>query len=90
MDAEKSLNRLRSKVAKVDDAILKLLIKRFKITDEVGRLKKKHGLSVVYPAIEKKMIARLIKNSHGHLDKEVVVNLYTQVFTHSKHRQSKI
>jgi chorismate mutase len=35
------LDSLRKDVAQIDDAIIDLLIKRFDVTDEVGRLKKR-------------------------------------------------
>jgi len=41
------LEKLRNQIDKIDDEILRLLIKRFEIVKEIGNYKKKHSLSVI-------------------------------------------
>ena len=53
------LRRLRSSIDNMDAALVHLLAERFKITQEVGQLKARHGLPPADPAREAEQIARL-------------------------------
>src|SRR5919202_1242459 len=53
------LGRLRDSIDNMDAALVHLLAERFKITQQVGLLKAKHGLPPADPAREAQQIARL-------------------------------
>ncbi len=53
------LGRLRASIDNLDAALVHLLAERFKCTQEVGRLKKRHGLPPGDPEREAEQIARL-------------------------------
>ena len=53
------LQRLRGSIDNMDAALVHLLAERFKITQQVGRLKAAYGLPPADPAREAEQIARL-------------------------------
>ena len=53
------LHRLRDSIDNMDAALVHLLAERFKITQQVGLLKAKHGLPPADPDREARQIARL-------------------------------
>lgn len=53
------LLRLRDSIDNMDAALVHLLAERFKITQQVGLLKARHGLPPADPAREAQQIARL-------------------------------
>jgi chorismate mutase len=53
------LRRLRDSIDNMDAALVHLLAERFKITQQVGELKARHGLSPADPNREAHQIARL-------------------------------
>ncbi len=61
MDPEVSaeLDRLRGSIDNMDAALVHLLAERFKITQQVGELKARHGLPPADPTREAQQIARL-------------------------------
>ena len=59
VDPKVELNRLRQSIDNIDSALVHILAERFKITQEVGRLKAEHGLPPADPAREEQQIAKL-------------------------------
>ncbi len=58
-DVAVKLARHRASIDNMDAALLHLLAERFKITQEVGRLKARHDLPAADPERESAQIARL-------------------------------
>jgi chorismate mutase len=84
------LDSLRKDVAQIDDAIIELLIKRFDVTDEIGRIKNASGIPIENLEVEKKCVERMISNSDGRLDRQLVLDVYASIFASSKERQRKM
>lgn len=59
MQSDPELQRLRGSIDNLDAAIICLLAERFKITQQVGKLKKERGLAPADPEREVQQIARL-------------------------------
>ncbi|WP_375424207.1 chorismate mutase [uncultured Friedmanniella sp.] len=59
MAVRSELLRLRMSIDNMDAALVHLLAERFKITQQVGVLKAKHGMPPADPAREAQQIARL-------------------------------
>ncbi|MGB7964304.1 MAG: chorismate mutase [Propionicimonas sp.] len=59
MQSDPELQRLRGSIDNLDTAVICLLAERFKITQQVGILKKQHGLPAADPEREEQQIARL-------------------------------
>ncbi len=67
----RELDRLRSSIDNMDAALVHLLAERFKVTQQVGRLKASHGLPPADPQRESEQIARLRRLAEeSHLDPE--------------------
>lgn len=59
MQSDPELERLRGSIDNLDAAIICLLAERFKITKQVGVLKRERGLAAADPEREVQQIARL-------------------------------
>lgn len=59
MQTDPELERLRGSIDNLDAAIICLLAERFKITQQVGQLKRTRGLAAADPEREEQQIARL-------------------------------
>lgn len=59
MQSDPELERLRGSIDNLDAAIICLLAERFKITQQVGQLKRTRGLEAADPEREVQQIARL-------------------------------
>lgn len=71
------LQRLRKELDLLDETIVVNLAERFRITDEVGLVKKQYGLPAVDKAREKEMMERLRRSSVKHdVDPEAIVSIY--------------
>lgn len=75
------LDGLREEVQAIDDEIEVLLLERISITDEIGRIKKKHGLPIENLGIEAKKLASMIPELRS---------IYREIFKVSKLCQSTI
>jgi len=58
-DAIDELHGIRQSIDNIDAALIHMLAERFKFTQQVGRLKAKHGLPAADPARELQQIQRL-------------------------------
>ncbi len=59
MEYQEELNKLRNKIDRIDEEILRLLNERAKLAKEVGHIKKKHNLPIYVPSREQKIFERL-------------------------------
>lgn len=84
------MSNYRKEIAKIDDKIVDLLIKRFELTDEVGRFKKKNNIPVENKEVEEKVLFRINEKLKSHPSKDSILNLYAGIFSESKDRQRKI
>ncbi len=79
-EVAEELDRLRASIDNMDAALVHLLAERFKITQEVGRLKARHGLPPADPAREGRQIERLRRlATESHLDPEFAEKFLTFV-----------
>ncbi|MEY4291734.1 MAG: Chorismate mutase, partial [Bacteroidota bacterium] len=61
----KNLSDLRKEIDLIDDAILKLLIERMDVVDQVGNLKRANNSIIYHPDREKEIIDRLANQPTG-------------------------
>ena len=59
MQSDPELDRLRGSIDNLDTAIISMLAERFKITQQIGLLKRERGLAPADPDREIQQIARL-------------------------------
>lgn len=72
------LEELRKRIDEIDDRLLKLLEERVSVAIEIGKLKKKEGISFREKDRENQILERLIKN--GSLSKEAISSIYREIF----------
>ena len=58
-DAQAELARLRASIDNIDAALIHIIAERFKITQQVGVLKAKHGMPPADPSREAAQVRRL-------------------------------
>jgi chorismate mutase len=76
------LGRLRDSIDNLDAALVHLLAERFKLTQEVGRLKATHDLAPADPSREAQQIARLRGLAEdAHLDPEFAEKILSFIIT---------
>ncbi|MGV8172002.1 MAG: chorismate mutase [Candidatus Woesearchaeota archaeon] len=84
------LTQYRSKIAELDDNIINLLIARFEITDEIGRIKKQAGIPIENKEVEKKISERFNERLEDKPSRESILKIYNEIFLQSKDRQWNI
>jgi chorismate mutase len=87
---EHKLTEYRNKIGEVDDKILDLLVKRFDLTDEVGRFKKRNGIPVENKQVEMKILSRFNERLEDISSKESILKVYKEIFSESKVRQRNV
>jgi len=84
------LEQMRKEIDRMDVEILHILAARFKIADEIGRLKIQSGQELVQPDRWKLALEERFKQAKSlSLDYEFVSELFTLVHNESIRRQSK-
>jgi chorismate mutase/prephenate dehydratase len=72
----KNLSDLRKEIDEIDDSILKLLIQRMDVVDEVGNLKRANNSLIYHPDREKEIIDRLSSQPTGRLLKAAIEAIF--------------
>ncbi|MFH1784261.1 MAG: prephenate dehydratase [bacterium] len=84
------LSKLRKKIDRVDENILKLLNERTKCVLEIGKIKSKHGKHFYVPHREQKIISTLIKKNKGPFPRESLKEIFREILTTSRTLQKKL
>ncbi len=84
------IKKLRKEINKIDVQILDLLNKRAKVAINIGKTKKKRGVSVYMPDRERDVINSLIKKNQGPLISEALKNIYREIMSASLNLQKKL
>ena len=84
------LDVYRTKISKIDDMVIDLLIERFELTDKVGMFKRKNNIPIENKDVEKRIIARLVARGDNKVDGKLILKVYSEIFKHSKERQEKL
>jgi len=78
------MRSLRKKIDLLDKRIVRLLNKRAKYADEIGRVKEKLGLEVYSPEREKQVIENVSKENPGPLTDDAVGRVYERIIDESR------
>ena len=84
----KNLDKLRDKIDIIDDQLLRLIIKRSSIVQDIGKIKKKLS-SKVDKNRESKVIERLLNLHKGSFAKDSIVRIWREIFDTSVNIQNK-
>ena len=85
MDADrKKIKNLRKQIDKIDQEILKILIKRIRITEKIGRIKKSGHSDILDAKRESEILESLltIGNKNG-IDDRFIRSLWRQIIEYS-------
>lgn len=83
------LEETRRKIDAIDNQILSLLAKRFRLAVQIKKIKNKFGIRIEDPAREKEVLDKVvIKAKHLHIDSNFVVKLFKAIINESKTVQS--
>lgn len=75
------LTALRGQLDEIDERLVRVLVERFRITREVGRLKAEVGLPPVDVAREQRILARLGTAAElADLDPDLLRGIYRRIF----------
>ncbi len=78
------LEDLRDKIDSIDNKMLELLSERMEVVNAVGELKKHEKTPIYRPEREKAIIARLINQNSGLLNKEAIEAIFLEIFAVSR------
>jgi len=85
----KKIKCLRKKIDCVDKNILKLLAKRFVLTDKIGVIKKLENINIEDKSREIEILKKFEKNAEKlNLDKNFIINLLQLILQESKKDKS--
>ncbi len=94
VDAEEfhaALERLRRKIDSIDDEVMRMLSRRMKIAEQIGRYKKDNNVTILQIARWNQMIERALGNwSEVGLSREFITRYFDAVHTESINHQKKV
>lgn len=77
----RKIEKLRRKIDRVDQKVLKVFQKRFAIVDEIGKLKAKQGLAARQKRRSQEIVTRLAKMAHEMgLNPVLIKSVYDLIF----------
>jgi chorismate mutase-like protein len=79
MSAEKSLDKLRSEIDRIDDALHDLLIQRSRVVERVGSLKETGAQAVLRPGREAEIVRRLVARHQGRFPKQSLIRIWREL-----------
>lgn len=90
-DFNYQLKKLRTKIDKIDENLVELLVKRMQVADDIGKVKKEHNVSILQPERWKQILERMISLSEGSgLQKDFILNVYKAIHQESIAHQKNI
>lgn len=75
-----TLDELRVKIDKIDDALLELYNERMELVHQVGEVKQTTGAPIYRPEREQAILSRLKQNNRGKLTDEAIEALFLEMF----------
>ena len=79
-----TINKLRSKIDKLDNQIFSLILKRLKHAEKIGEIKKKSELPIDDKNREDQIISRILKRLDNDLDRNQIKQILEQIIIISK------
>ncbi|MBC8345527.1 MAG: chorismate mutase [Candidatus Marinimicrobia bacterium] len=89
MNTKEKINQLRLAIDNYDDQMLDLLVQRFSVSKEIGKIKSAENLKVGDPSREEEIIDRLANKLDGKLDRDDIAAIFGPIYTISKKLQKK-
>ena len=87
MHSIEKINVLRDKIDSLDDQMLDLLVQRFSVSREIGKIKASGGINVGDPNREHEIIDRLAEKLEGKLERDDIATIFGPIYHISKKLQ---
>ncbi|MFA5779310.1 MAG: prephenate dehydratase [Elusimicrobiota bacterium] len=84
------IEKIRSKIDRVDEGILKLLNERVKLAVEIGKIKSKKKEDIFVPLREREIISNLKNLNKGPITGEALSDIFREILNVSRSIQKKI
>ncbi len=84
------IEKIRSKIDRVDEGILKLLNERVKLAIEIGKIKSKKKEDIFAPVREKEVVSNLVKLNKGPIPDDFLSDIFQEILNASRSIQKKI
>lgn len=82
-----TIEKNRKKIDKIDEKIIKNLITRFKLTNEIGRYKKKNDIKIKDLKREKEIFDNIYKYTDNKKEQDNIKEIYKKILLVSKRNQ---
>lgn len=79
MATEKSLDKMRAEIDRIDTAIHDLIMRRTQVVQSIGALKANRGQAVLRPAREAEILRRLVARHKGRFPRATLVRLWREI-----------
>ena len=87
MKPKNDIHDLRKDIDIIDEKIFDLLVKRFSISDEIGKLKLLKRVDIDDPGREKQIIDRIDSKIRGRITRNEIIAILGPIFSVSKKKQ---
>lgn len=89
LDVEQSLTELRKKIDEIDEKIVSLLKERFKLAQEVGKVKATKGVKTFDLEREKEILKGILAKNEGVFPEETLKVIYSEIIRACRSTQEK-
>ena len=87
MKSKNDIHDLRKDIDIIDEKIFDLLVKRFSISDRIGKLKLLKRVDIDDPSREKQIIDRIDSKMRGRITRNEIIAILGPIFSVSKKKQ---
>ena len=87
MKSKNDIHDLRKDIDIIDEKIFDLLVKRFSISDGIGKLKLLKRVDIDDPGREKQIIDRIDSKMRGRITRNEIIAILDPIFSVSKKKQ---
>ena len=87
MKPKNDIHDLRKDIDIIDEKIFDLLVKRFSISDRIGKLKLLKRVDIDDPGREKQIIDRIDSKMRGRITRSEIIAILGPIFSVSKKKQ---
>ena len=87
MKSKNDIHDLRKDIDIIDEKIFDLLVKRFSISDRIGKLKLLKRVDIDDPSREKQIIDRIDSKMRGRITRSEIIAILGPIFSVSKKKQ---
>ena len=79
MTSEKSLDKLRQEIDRLDDSLHDMLMQRTEVVERIRSLKDDCNIALLHPAREAEILRRLVSRHHGRFPKTALVRIWREM-----------